>query len=558
MNGRSTTPSSPSRQPILRTRRRGTVLLTVTVVVMLISLAAFGFATRMQTEHKAALATADQLQARAAARSGVALVAAVLEQPRQFRASFGGLLDNPARFRGQLIDGTKVADRPNRFSIVARPLPDVATTSLVAEAALRFGVDDEATRIHLPTLLKWDREHPGAGRYALMHLPGMSETQADHLLDWLDGDSQPRQFGAEAYADSDGISAETFLAELKGPGNRIPVCLEELLEIPGFTHSHLFGSDSNRTYHYAPARATDTAAPRSSRNTNSEIPAAWDDYLTLYSGERNEAADGRPRVSVNLPDLATLHQVLADELNLELANFTIALRQFGPTSAGSDETTSQNAALDLTIPATYRIESLLDLVDASVAIPTGDSKPPLTLVSPFRPGSANLYTRLAAFLDRCTTTAEPILTGRISLTTAPREVLLGIPDLDMAVVERILTTRQADPDASVTRSSAIWLWTDGLVDLERMKRLLPRLTTKSDVVRFQTIGFCDTDSPSYRLEITLDASQKPPQIVRLVDLQRLGRGFDLRTLGRQSPVDDEVLEPGATFRRSPQRKDSLF
>ena len=128
----------------------------------------------------------------------------------------------------------------------------------------------------------------------------------------------------------------------------------------------------------------------------------------------------------------------------------------------------------------------------------------------------------------------------------------------MAVVERILTTRQADPDASVTRSSAIWLWTDGLVDLERMKRLLPRLTTKSDVVRFQTIGFCDTDSPSYRLEITLDASQKPPQIVRLVDLQRLGRGFDLRTLGRQSPVDDEVLEPGATFRRSPQRKDSLF
>ncbi|MBB76196.1 MAG: hypothetical protein CMJ75_16940 [Planctomycetaceae bacterium] len=558
MNGHNNTRLLRSRQPTLRTRRRGTVLLTVTVVVMLISLAAFGFATRMQTEHKAALATADQLQARAAARSGVALVGAVLEQPRQFRDTFGGLLDNPARFRGQLIEGTDFADRPNRFSIVARPLTDVATRSLAAESALRFGIDDEATRIHLPTLLKWDREHPGAGRYALMHLPGMSEIQADHLLDWLDADSQPRQFGAESYADKDGAPGETFLAKLKRPGNRIPVCLEELLEIPGFTHAHLFGNDSKRTYHYPPAHAADPVARGSFRDIHPEMTAAWDDYLTLYSGERNEAADGRPRISVNQPELGILHQVLANELNLELANFTIALRQFGPTSPGTDATRSQNIAVDLTVPATYRIESLLDLVDTSVAIPTGENKPPRTLASPFRRGTADLYTRLAAFLDRCTTTAEPILTGRISLTTAPREVLLGIPDLDAGVVERILTTRQARPDPNVTRNSAIWLWTDGLVDLERMKRLLPRLTTRSDVVRFQTIGFCDTDSPTYRLEVILDASQKPPQIVRLVDLQRLGRGFDLRTLGWQSPVEDQTLEPGATFRRSSQRKDSLF
>ena len=77
MNIHHASSSVRSNQPGRRARRRGTVLLTVTVVVMLISLAAFGFATRMQTEHKAALATADQLQARAAARSGVALGAAV-------------------------------------------------------------------------------------------------------------------------------------------------------------------------------------------------------------------------------------------------------------------------------------------------------------------------------------------------------------------------------------------------------------------------------------------------------------------------------------------------
>ena len=547
-------------QPGRRARRRGTVLLTVTVVVMLISLAAFGFATRMQTEHKAALATADQLQARAAARSGVALVAAVLEQPHQFRDHFGGLLDNPARFRGQLINATNSADRPGRFSIVARPLLDVATTSLDAGTALRFGVDDEATRIHLPTLLKWDRERPGAGRDALMHLPGMSESLADHLLDWLDADTQPRQFGAEFYAESDGPAATTGL---RGPGNRTPVCLEELLGIPGFTSTHLFGDDTYRTYQYTPDQypgedTTKTAARSSNRNTNLEAPASWEEYLTLYSGERNESSEGRPRIAVNQPDLGMLHQLLSNELNLELANFTIAMRQFGPASADSAATATREAALDLTIPATHRIESLLDLVNTSVAIPTGENKPPRSLSSPLRSGNADLYARLAQFLDRCTTTPEPILTGRISLTTAPREVLLGIPGLDMTVVERIVATREADPTAGATRTSAIWLWTDGLVDLEKMKQLLPRLTTRSDVVRFQTIGFFDKESPTCRLEITLDASQKPPQIVRLVDLQRLGRGFDLRTLGWQPPVDDQVSEPGVTRRRASQAKESLF
>ena len=547
-------------QPGRRARRRGTVLLTVTVVVMLISLAAFGFATRMQTEHKAALATADQLQARAAARSGVALVAAVLEQPHQFRAHFGGLLDNPARFRGQLINATNSADRPGRFSIVSRPLLDVATTSLEAGTALRFGVDDEATRIHLPTLLKWDRERPGAGRDALMHLPGMSESLADHLLDWLDADTQPRQFGAEFYAEIDGPAATTGL---RAAGNRTPVCLEELLGIPGFTSTHLFGDDTYRTYQYTPDQypgeaTTKTAAPSSNRNTNLEAPASWEDYLTLYSGERNESSEGRPRIAVNQPDLGLLHQLLANELNLELANFTIAMRQFGPASANSAATATREVALDLTIPATHRIESLLDLVNTSVAIPTGENKPPRYLSSPLRSGNADLYARLAQFLDRCTTTPEPILTGRISLTTAPREVLLGIPGLDMTVVERIVATREADPTAGATRTSAIWLWTDGLVDLEKMKQLLPRLTTRSDVVRFQTIGFFDKESPTCRLEITLDASQKPPQIVRLVDLQRLGRGFDLRTLGWQPPVDDQVSEPGVTRRRASQAKESLF
>ena len=538
------------------TRRRGTVLLTVTVVVMLISLAAFGFATRMQTEHKAALATADQLQARAAARSGVALVAAVLEQPRQFRDAFGGLLNNPQQFRGHRIAGTDRDDRPGRFSIVARPQDGTTRASQDTATSIRFGVDDESTRLHLPTLLKWDREYPGAGRDALMHLPGMTTQLADHLLDWLDADSQPRQFGAEFYSDGGDSPSDRLDAPPHNPGNRIPACLEELLDIPGVTSTDLFGVDHNRNYRDDDLPSMGTTLRTHPGGAPSDSGPPWADYLTLHSGERNQSADGQPRIFVNQSDLGRLHRQLVEALDPELANFTVAVRQFGPTSSGSSAAPASSFSLDLSIPASHNIESLLDLIDTAVEIPTGDNEKARTFSSPLHSGSGDLHARVTQFLDHCTISPETTLTGRINVTTAPREVLLGIPDLDAALVDRILTARGVDEETTTARTSAVWLWTAGIVNLQQMKRLLPRLTTGGDVVRFQAIGFFDADSPTCRMEIILDASQTPAQIVRQVDLQRRGRGFDLRALGWEPPFDDRALQRGTGTRPSSARKDS--
>ena len=496
---------------------RGTVLLTVTVVVMLISLAAFGFVNSMQTEHKAALATADQFHARASARSGIELVAALLEQPRQLREDLGGLQENPQQFRGRVVQADVDRERWGRFAIVA------PCTDEIVDAPVRFGVEDEAIRLHLPTLLAWERERHGAARFALMNLPGMTETHADHLLDWIDADTASREFGAERYPNKG-------LQDGHGPANRLPCCLEELLQIPGFTAARLLGTDHNRNYR------DDDLSSRGPAVTPS-VPA-WSRFLTLYSAERNQSVDGAARIFVNQPDLGMLHQQLAAALTPAIASFTVAYRQYGPASgtvvSGTDPI---DFSVDLTVPARYRIASLLDLVEASVTVSSEQAEKRRTLRSPLNSLSSGLYESIAEWVDRCTTSPADRLAGRINLAAAPREVLLGIPELDATLADRILAARQTQSTSTATHKSVVWLWTDGLVDLPQMKRLLPRLTMHSDVVRFQTIGFVDDQSPTSRMEVVLDGSHTPARIVYLVDLQRRGRGFDLQLLGGELPIE---------------------
>ena len=67
----------------------------------------------------------------------------------------------------------------------------------------------------------WERRVPGSARAALLNLPGMTESIADAILDWLDADGAQRQFGAEA----------DYYAGLQlpyAPRNATPGCLEEL------------------------------------------------------------------------------------------------------------------------------------------------------------------------------------------------------------------------------------------------------------------------------------------------------------------------------------------
>ena len=68
-------------------------------------------------------------------------------------------------------------------------------TSEAAARAWRFGYENESAKLHLAMLLEWDRKQPGAGRKALMSLADMDESTADAILDWVDADNVPRDYG---------------------------------------------------------------------------------------------------------------------------------------------------------------------------------------------------------------------------------------------------------------------------------------------------------------------------------------------------------------------------
>ena len=78
-----------------------------------------------------------------------------------------------------------------------------------------------------------------AGRDLLMALPGMTEETADAILDWLDEDEEPREYGAE----SDYYSS---LSPPYAAKNGQLETVEELLLVRGVTPQLLFGADVNR------------------------------------------------------------------------------------------------------------------------------------------------------------------------------------------------------------------------------------------------------------------------------------------------------------------------
>ena len=137
--------------------RHGVVLLVVTIVLVLVSLAAYGFVTLMQTENRAAHLSGDQLQAESVAASGQELVQALLRLPRQQLAAAGDMGNNPDLFQARLVDGQASGGRQGRFCVLAPP-PDRAST-----AGFCFGVENESTKLHLGTLWEWDQQTPGAG-----------------------------------------------------------------------------------------------------------------------------------------------------------------------------------------------------------------------------------------------------------------------------------------------------------------------------------------------------------------------------------------------------------
>jgi hypothetical protein len=370
-----------------------------------------------------------------------------------------------------------------------------------------------------------------------MSLPGMTDEVADAILDWIDPDDTPRQSGAEA-------EAYRTLGVPYAPRNGVPQCLEELLLVRGVTRDLLFGADANFNHQIDPEEHR-RGGPGGG---NGPGGLGWASLLTVSSAERNESADGRPRIDLNQGDLVALHKELAAALDQDWADFIVLYRQSGPyegpgsrfgvhgSGSGGQDPSPATRRRPLTIPrlpGKVRIESILDLADASVRIESEKGKAALVLASPLTSQPAQMSQHLPRLMDRTSVVSDRVIYGRVSVNLAPREVLLAVPGMDAALVEQILAARPAPGSVDPQRRGSAWLVCEGLVDLETMRALEPYLTGGGDVVRAQVIGYFDAPGPSMRIETVIDATANPPRQVYWKDLRLLGRGYALESLGAE-------------------------
>lgn len=513
------------------------LLLVVLVVVALMSIANLSYFDWTLAERKAADATTRREQSLAAADSATEMLRVYLSQETTSIDQDGGWYDNAARFRGVLVADGPAAELRCRASAIA-PL-----WGSDAQEGGRFGLEDDSGRLNLNTLLVTEKREEGAGRAQLLALPGMTESIADAILDWIDEDDQVRSQGAE----------RDYYSSLESPylpANGPLATIEQLLLVKNVTPELLWGVDQDRNHQASAIEAASIALPVD--NSTGALNGGWASMITLYSAELNFQPDGSPKINANSDDLEQLHEAITEVLGEATANFVVAYRQGGPEETDDEDpfgdsgdgeppqNDSEDTAgpglevkdadaisIDFDAPAAVALQDPLDLVGVQVRVVEQGELSPTLVDSPWQEDDGSLTTGLTELMQTLTTTDAESIPGRVNINQAPRPVLVGLPGMPLGTVDAILANR--DPTAGWTRPErlqATWLLSEGYVDLETMRELAPHVTGQGAVFRAQVLGGYESGGPVRRLEVALDTTSLPPRVVLRRDLSALGAGFD--------------------------------
>lgn len=514
--------------------RSAVVLLIVLVVVAVLSLSAYSFSDLMQSHHRAASLGGKQVQARQLVDSGIETIKVYLSMDEATRDEMGGHYNNPLFFQAaQVIPELDPNDRGS-FTVLA-PLLD----ELSLQSGVRYGLEDESTRLNLNLLLLADKVLDGSARTFLMALPNMTEDVADAILDWIDEDEEPREYGAE-------LEYYVGLSPAYGPRNGPPETLEELLLVRGVTPDLLFGIDSNRNGMADAHELTNanlglsaSGAMPTTQSTDATASASfnrgWAAYLTLYSAEKNARADGSPRIWLNNTDLTQLQQDLSEVFSDEWTNFILAYRLYGPFTGNTQGQNAQGQSaagvqLDLSQPPRGTLSQVLDLVGKKVQVTSNGQQ--IVLNSPFDSGPVAMGLYLPQLMENCTANEGTSIPGRININQAPRELLLGIPGMTEEIVNEIVSRRSEEVATDdQNRMFETWLLAEAIVTIDEMRTLMPFINAGGDVFRAQVVGYFQGGGPSARVETVFDATGSTPRVLFWRDLSHLGRGYALETLG---------------------------
>lgn len=460
--------------------RRGVVLLIVIVTLLMISATAIGLVGLAQSEIRVTKLREREIVLNQLLDSGETylweLAKASAEQRRVLR--------NPA-FNPELL-------RP--FALHSDDPRDPRFRIQPTENPLIQGLDnmpsdwtDESGKLNLGILREWEKTHPGQAMAALLEIPRVTPEIAGRIL---------AAMGIESYGitpDAAGLSPATVEP---ASGDRSPgpagtlTCLEDLVVRSGTPVELWFYP--NRW------KLQDRWAGESSLTPN---PAnLWtypplSEFLTLFSLEKNQTAGGRDRIFLNQHNLRNLHEAVSGRLGKELADFIVLYRQLGPSASSAGLDTISDVSLDFNLAGSFAFNSELDLINSRVTqrLPSGRE---VRLISPLSSLAGRGLGRLQVVLDQLTVDPRTIIPGRVNILTAPREVLLAIPEMDYMLADQILVARQSAASLGSGLYHPSWILEQELVDLPRAQRLLGFMTCSGNVLQARVEAFYPGTGPA--------------------------------------------------------------
>lgn len=535
------------------TDRPGYVLIAVLMAVVVLSLAAYRYTDAMTGEYTVAVRTTEAAQVKAFAASGVHYAMGKLADPAGAPASSA---DDQATWAGVAVgavDGNAGSSRGGGMFSLIYP-GDAGSGAGSSRYTPKYGVSDEGAKLNLNALAqdsKQTRLHD-----ALMKLPNMTEEIADAIGDYVDTDDTPRAAGAEsAYY----LGLTPPRSAKNGPLNS----LDELLYVRGVTAQLLYGPDRNRNGRLDP-----------DEDATADFSPGWSNFLTVHGREVNVDAAGGPRVYLNDPDTdgKTLLAKLVPTLGQEAADYVVAARLWGTSSASdtkaksttetkvtasstakggiklgvkSTTTTSAGgspagtaadlraavqAAVDKKTRLKSKVKTVLGLADTKVTLPVPKGAPKDTAAKTVAGPLNDVAKRkelLPKLLDAVTTSEDFEMLPRLNVTTAPREVLLGLPGLTEAEVDAIISARGSLTAGDVATTTGAWLVTAANLTPAKFAAIESMVTGKSMVYRVHSVGYFARGKAQARAEAVIDTNMGHPRILYYRDVSDLGTGFDL-------------------------------
>lgn len=393
----------------------GLVLVGVLWVIVLLTVIMTTVAHTSRLDTRISLASAEQMRCKWGSRAGVETAIAVLND--DFATNYSDSLDD------------LWASNPPDFNDV--PLDGCSFT---------VEVTDEAGKLNINT----------ATEKQLMQLPNMTEEIADSILDWRDGDDNLSEGGAEA-----GYYVNLPYGYQIRNGNF--KTMRELLLVKGVTPVLLYGGIGDEIV---------------------EASAGWIHYLTCYSYEKNEDAEGGSRININKANENRLRRAL--DISRSYAKWIVDNRKNGFKGIG--ELISNNSPSK-----------------AKEGSSDSDEPQPLDMETFFR------------IADKITVTDEELIPGKVNVNTAPAPVLLALFEGDEQIAADVIAYRSglAEGMADIGDLGQVKSFAKKNV----AKNFIDRLTTRSSVFTIHSAAQAHATGAVRKVEAVVDRDKSPAQIL---------------------------------------------